>query len=496
VKSVEKILNIAIPIISVILTFGLAVFVHEFGHMIFALINRVGVDSFAIGMGPKICSWKWHGIEFSLRWLPLGGFVKLHGMVLEEDETVAVEPSEGETADGKTADSDQPEKGAEDQGEDKSLVESAYDDMLALSNKSLPVKLMVFGGGVFMNYLIAIIAMVGFLTLDKSEARIPLQIENVTAGSLVEKAGIRTGDQVKIVNGEQVEYIKDILPLIDEIGLSLGREDAPRMAELEIEVSRNKERVILHSPPMNINEFTSFTEIVLASLHIPPVIEALIDTFPAEKAGLEEGDRIVMVNGEEVSSFNRAAQIIRAHFGRSITIEVDRGGERLAFEMEPYESVETPGEGLIGIRPRFEKYETIKGMEFLPALKLAPSATWQKLKSLVETQVDFFKRASWKQIGQNIGGPVMIAKITASQAKRGLDHALNWFIVFNLLLLIFNLLPLPVLDGGFILLSIIESLARRPVPPRVLAPIYTVFVIFLIGLMATILVWDVIRIWL
>ena len=88
----------------------------------------------------------------------------------------------------------------------------------------------------------------------------------------------------------------------------------------------------------------------------------------------------------------------------------------------------------------------------------------------------------------------MIVKITASQAKRGLGPTLNWFIIFNLLLLIFNLLPLPVLDGGFILLSIIEALLRRPIPPRVLAPIWTVFVILLIGLMATIIVWDVIRI--
>ena len=76
--------NILIGALSILITFGLAVFVHEFGHMIFALMRGVGVESFAIGMGPKITEWKWRGIEFSLRWLPVGGFVKLHGMVAED----------------------------------------------------------------------------------------------------------------------------------------------------------------------------------------------------------------------------------------------------------------------------------------------------------------------------------------------------------------------------------------------------------------------------
>jgi regulator of sigma E protease len=75
----------------------------------------------------------------------------------------------------------------------------------------------------------------------------------------------------------------------------------------------------------------------------------------------------------------------------------------------------------------------------------------------------------------------------------GLRWSLNWFINLNLLLLMFNLLPLPVLDGGFILISFIEAIIRRPIPERILAPIYTVFVIFFIGLMVVISLWDVKR---
>ncbi len=75
----------AIGVFAILVTFGLAVFVHEFGHMIFALLCGVRVESFAIGMGPRMYSWKWGGIDFSLRWLPVGGFVKLKGMVAEEE---------------------------------------------------------------------------------------------------------------------------------------------------------------------------------------------------------------------------------------------------------------------------------------------------------------------------------------------------------------------------------------------------------------------------
>src|SRR5512133_2608838 len=85
----EKILMYLQGTVAIAITFGLAVFVHEFGHMMFALMRGVGVESFAIGMGPKITSWKWRGIDFSLRWFPVGGFVKLQGRkpALDEAQT-------------------------------------------------------------------------------------------------------------------------------------------------------------------------------------------------------------------------------------------------------------------------------------------------------------------------------------------------------------------------------------------------------------------------
>src|SRR4051794_3443128 len=112
----EKILMTLQAIVAIAITFGLAVFVHEFGHMMFALLRGVGVESFAIGMGPKIPSWKWRGIEFSLRWFPIGGFVKLQG------SAPATEPAEATPAPLASADAPGDAVTAPAAAEDKSLA--------------------------------------------------------------------------------------------------------------------------------------------------------------------------------------------------------------------------------------------------------------------------------------------------------------------------------------------------------------------------------------
>ena len=161
--------------------------------------------------------------------------------------------------------------------------------------------------------------------------------------------------------------------------------------------------------------------------------------------------------------------------------------------MTPKPSMDDPKLGVIGVGNSPERTVTEPGLSPWTAIKNAPLYTCSRLAELFTMQVEFFKKAGPRQIVDNVGGPVMIAAMTAKAYERGLDAAVEWFVTLNLLLLIFNLLPLPVLDGGFIVLAFVEALIRRPIPPRVLGPIYTVFVFLFMGLIAVISLWDVKR---
>ena len=481
--------------VTVILTFGLAVFVHEFGHMFFALIRGVGVESFAIGMGPKICDWKWGGIEFSLRWLPIGGFVKLQGMIAEDpaenpapDPNAPHEDHQSPAAGLATAGDLQVDTGKETEG--KTLAETSYDDMLALSNKGLLTKLMVFGGGVFMNYITAIIAMVFLGMMDKKVEVTKYVLED--AVGLAKEYGLQAGDRIVAVNGTPLEYDYDYGKLVIEQHGETLKAEAGEIPAQVLTVERAGQQIAVNVPALPVEKFLQFrNDQILAR---PAIVGELVMTYPAEKAGLLKGDRITAVNDVPIYSWEQLIRQVEPQPERELKIAVDRAGTPMEFKLITVQSIENPGNGQIGISAGGADATIVEqGEPFVTALVNAPGETWFRMKYLVKAQVEFFRKATMKQIAQNVGGPVSIGRLTARFANMGLAESVSWFITLNLLLMVFNLLPLPVLDGGFIVLSFIEAIIRRPVPAKVLAPIYTTFTILFIGLMLTITFWDVKR---
>ncbi len=470
----QKFIEMIYVIAAIAITFGLAVFVHEFGHMIFALIRGVGVESFAIGMGPKVTAWKWRGIEFSLRWFPVGGFVKLHGMAPEEELIHVPEKKEG-TADG--------------EGERKTITESSYDDLNALRDKGLVTKLMVFGGGVFMNFITAIVAMAVLMMMPVTLDRVRTVVEDVKEGLPAAQAGLMTGDRLTAVAGTPVSFDDEVMKAIEE--RREASEDEEAELSLPLTVARAEETVNLELklPPPDSN----FYEATGLSFRLPPLVGRTNFMMPARKAGVKDGDVILAVNGEPVDSFQDVVKIVSKSVGREVELKLRRGEEELSLSMMPVKDPMNKGKALVGIVPGTDEKMRIEGMNPLKAIALAPVEAVERVVFLAVAQVKFFRDATFKDVSDNVGGPVMIAAMTADAAKNGLPELINWFVMFNLLLMMFNLLPIPVLDGGFILVSIIESVIRRPVPPKVLNPIYTVFVVFFIGLMLLITVWDVKR---
>ena len=478
------VLKYALIVIAIAITFGLSIFVHEFGHMIFALMRGVGVESFALGMGPKITQWYWGGIEFSLRWFPVGGFVKLKGMIPDEEEAKPVASSETPaTADPATNESQNAEA-------DKNLGESAYEDLLALHGKGTLTKIMVFGGGVFMNYIAAILATVVVLWYPHKVDLFPTEVEIVESVDAELLAGIQPGDTIVAVNGEPVQYRHEFYKQLDRLFREAPKVEGEKAIRLTLSVQRNGETKTLEPPVMNKERFEEF--LGGFKLRSPALVGAVIPTFPAHRAGIENDDRITAINGQPVNTFHQIFEIVSKNLDQEITVQVERDGQTLELQMTPKEGYPEPEDGTIGILPGSSETMVIREVDSIwKAIVMAPRDATERLLFLSRMTFEFFSQASLRQIKDNLGGPIMIVGMTASAAKEGFPVLLQWFVTLNLLLLFFNLLPIPVLDGGFIVITLIEAIIRRPVPPKILGPIYTVFVVFFIGFIVLISILDI-----
>lgn len=483
----EKILFYLHGFIAVVITFGLAVFVHEFGHMMFALLRGVGVESFAIGMGPKIASWKWKGIDFSLRWFPVGGFVKLQGR----------KPAEEGAEENAAA------KSGDDAKDEKSLADSSYDDLYALQDKGFLTKVLVFGGGVFMNYVTASVTIALVLMIGFTVSLYRLKLDKIETGSPLAKAGMLKGDEIIKINGKPVTYSRDLADELDKAYETASdavkkEKNAPEPTiDLSLVVSRNGKDVPVTLAKMDRTALENFLKSLDNAIWRPARVEGVQPNSAADKAGLHRGDMITAINDRPVNSFSDMAELIGPNVNQLTELKVRRGEETMTFNLTPQPGIaaldEVTTRGYLGVQVASGETRKDRIANPLTALVQSQRQAVYQIGKIVKTNVKFFRTASMSEVRENVTGPIGIAAITAKMAQNGLEEAVNWFILLNLLLMIFNLLPLPVLDGGFILLAVIEGVIRRPVPPRVLAPIYTAFVFGLIILMVLISVQDLFK---
>ncbi len=469
-------LNNLVGIVGIGLTFGIAIFVHELGHFLMARLRGVGVEAFAIGMGPKIFAWSRGGTEYSLRWLPVGGFVKLHQMVREEAEEAEAEARALE-AEG------------QDLSRGKSIGQAAHEDMSALYDKGLITKLLVFSGGVFFNFLaaIAVVAVIFSIGFDEPLPG-PAWVGELPEGSQHAQAGLRQGDTLIEIEGQPVSDLLEADSAFQQV-----MEEGKGLDGVAVLVERDGQNVSLTLPPLSEES----TEAFFSGLawDSKPYIGGVLPLSPAAKAGLLEDDLIVEINDEPIESWSAMSRIIRSSMGEAIVIEVARNEEPdpISLTIIPEEDPGKPGTGVIGIVMGSGLSQHIRE-PFLKALAQAPGRTLNRLVYIAMTQYRVLKNSSFRQIKEGVGGPVAIATVTFNETKKGLAPALWWFVNLNLLLAIMNLLPIPVLDGGFIVLSVIEAVIRRPVPTKILNPVYTFFALCFITLLVLVSYQDVLRV--
>lgn len=465
-------LDNVVGIVGILAVFGIAIFVHELGHYLAARLRGVGVEAFAIGMGPKIIAWNRGGTEYSLRWLPVGGFVKLHQMVREEAEEAEAEAREREK-----------------RGERKSIGEAAHEDMSALYDKGLITKLMVFFAGVFFNFLAAIVAVAAIFSIGFDEPQMgPAWVGELPENAIVAQGGLRQGDTIVQIEGQPVT---DLIEASRAFQAAL--EDGSGADGVSIQVIREAETVSLELPALTEeNVETFFAGLTWESR---PYVGGVMPLSPAAKAGFQEDDLIVAIDDQPIESWSAMSNIIRKNMGEAVVFTIERDGmpEPLKLTVVPEEDPGQPGTGIIGIAAGSGLSEHVDE-PFLTALTRAPGRTLDRLLTIAYLNYDFIRNATFQEFKANVSGPVAIATVTFNETRKGLIPALWWFVNLNLLLAIMNLLPIPVLDGGFIVLSVIESVIRRPVPTKILNPVYTFFALCFITLLVLVSYQDVLKV--
>jgi regulator of sigma E protease len=437
----------------VVLFFGGSIFVHELGHFLAARRRGVHVERFSIGFGPPIVSWRGRdGVDYRISWIPLGGYVLLPQLA----DLGAIEG--------------------------KSSV-----DVQKLPPISYGTRMLVFVAGAAFNILFAfvlatIIWIVGMPeSSDIASSKIGYVVPTLELpdGSKVRspaaEAGLQVGDTVRAIDGSAVNNWRDIQYLI---GLGAGKTtDGRREAVFTVERDGRSLDITVH--PRVVGEERD------RRVGISPGYELIArEVTPnslAASAGFQPGDEILTLDGVPILNAGTYFEHLENTRDRPVVAVVKRDTQQVTLTIPPRPSAEAPAELGLGLTTGF----SITHPTPFAQIREHVTMTFRTLWSLLNPQSD---------VGlSKMSGPVGIVRIFHSAAEAGIVVALMFAILVNINLAIFNLLPLPILDGGQMLFATIGKLRGRPLPPNFIIAAQSAFGVLLIAMMLYISVFDVRR---
>jgi regulator of sigma E protease len=390
---------------------GSAVVLHEFGHFIVAKLFKIRVETFSVGFGPRLFGRKWGNTDYRVSAILLGGYVKLGG-----DESNA--PLEG------TSSQDIPPE-----------------EMFNLRPRWQRV--LVALAGPVMNILTALaIPFAGALMYGVPATPSPV-VYYIQSGGAAEKAGLKQGDRIVSFNGTENPNWETIS---GDALLSPGR-------ELPVIVNRNGAEVpltITPTPRSENGETAGTLDFIPDYGGLPVVVADVAPGSPAADAGLKEGDRFVNVGGEDVRSSAQVTEYIRGHDAQRIPITVQRNGQTTQLMTD-----ERPINGRLGfsVTELFPLHRAGIGS----AAKYAYDSNIQILRLTGKALGQVF--TGQRSVRNTLSGPIGIYQAAQKSVERlGWDGVFGMLGFLSLNLGIFNLLPIPVLDGGAIFLLLIEGL--------------------------------------
>lgn len=435
-------LQLLINILALIVTLGILVTVHEFGHFWVARRCGVKVLRFSIGFGKAILSWRGKdGTEYVIAPIPLGGYVKMLG---QDDIRV-----DGESA------------------------IPADQQHLSFPSKPLWQRMAIVAAGPMANFLLAIVVF-WLINVSYGLSGTSPVLANVLKDSPAYSAGLRAGDEIVAVDGESVQLWQQVTMLLlarlgetGELLISAIPEGQNSPQEFRIALEKWQSDTVEPNPVGSLG---------LVQYEIPPVIAGVVPNGAAESAGLLAGDRIVSVDGEALAGWLQWVDKVRASPEQPLQVVVQRDTGRQTLTVVPARSESADGSEIGVIGAYVQEFDLLASLpperlrevhyNLLSALAPAVVETWDKSVFVL----DSMKKMLIGLISvKNINGPITIAQVAGETASYGLQVYLGFLAVLSISLGVLNLLPIPVLDGGHLLYYSIEAIIRRPVPERIQA---------------------------
>ncbi|MDC1369356.1 RIP metalloprotease RseP [Cyclobacteriaceae bacterium] len=435
-------MEVFIMVGQLILGLSILVGLHELGHLLAAKAFGMRVEQFSIGFPPKIWGKKFGDTEYSFGMIPLGGFVKISGMIDESLDVTAMRAAP------------QPHE---------------------FRSKPAWQRLIVMMGGIIVNVILGVVIFIGFKYTqgDTYLSKQELNKYGIVAYELGESIGLKTGDRILDINGEDYERFRDLASpavLLSSDGY--------------FTVNRDGKRLTIHIPNDFVDDFAeenNAQKFIFYRLIFD--IGAVIEGSPADLGGLQVGDKIIALNGAEIEFYDQLQASMDTLAGTQITLLINRSNVQKTLTIEVNE------EGKIGFQAnRLNEISTVEYTfaESVPlGTELAFSIVWDNIKG--------FKKifAGEVSASKSLSGPIGIAKIFGGTW----DWQRFWRItgMLSMVLAFMNFLPIPALDGGHVVFLTWEIVTGKKPSDTFLENAQKVGMVLLLALMSYAILNDIIK---
>jgi regulator of sigma E protease len=428
-------------VIAVTVVLGIMIFVHEWGHFVAAKLCGVRVEVFSFGFGTRLFGVKRGDTDYRISALPFGGYVRMAGDNPVEERTGA-----------------------------------SYEFL----SRPRWQRVVIAVAGPAMNFLLAFGIFWGIYWLVGAPfdayLRQPAHVIAVPQKPAV-ASGVEPGDMIVAVNGKKTPTWDNALTLADEVKPG---------ESLTLTVSRNGAEQTLHATaPDKLKVFE-----LVGYPAMPPVVDDPAIGFPADKAGIKSGDTIVSMNGKTIVTWPQLVEIVRQSDGHPLQLVVRRGGKEIPMEITPIQVPTPDGQTVWQIGVAEKSQEAYERQGFFKAAKDAGLETYLNTRQITQVIGGLFTgRVSMRELA----GPLGIARMSGQAAKHGPISFLGLMAIISLNLGLINLLPIPILDGGHVLLLAIEGIMRRDLSIAVKERFVQVGLVFLLAVFAFVMYSDILK---